>query len=232
MSDTMMTAAGCIMSLACFSFCRSFLAVTRLKDYPRAFWFKGGAALCFVALGLLGVCVCPARGFAWTVAAGLVLGLAGDQLLAMRFLKSESFDRFFSAGALVFALGHGLYVLALLRRYPGSLALGLILAALFVAASVVYLRRNGFDAGGLTLCGYVYIAVVCVMGAVAIAAAIQSGEPAALLFALGGVCFIVSDNVLCIYSFGADRRFGLNVLLHITYYAAQLSIGWSLFLAK
>ena len=51
----------------------------------------------------------------------------------------------------------------------------------------------------------------------------------ALLFAAGGVLFIISDNILCAYSFGSERRFGANIGIHATYYAAQLLIAWSVF---
>ena len=49
------------------------------------------------------------------------------------------------------------------------------------------------------------------------------------LFAAGGVLFIISDNILCAYSFGSERRFGANIGIHATYYAAQLLIAWSVF---
>lgn len=225
----MSIAAGCIMSLACISCCRSFLGATALKDYPRAFWFKGAAGLCFVALGLLGASRCGASTYGWKLAAGLFMGLLGDQLLALRFIRTERFDLLFTAGALSFALGHGLYIWAMLERFSGCLPLGLALAAVFIAGSVFTLKRQGFKAGKLAPGAYAYIAVVCLMGAVAVSAAIGSGTAAAVLLALGGLCFIVSDDTLCVYSFGNDKRFGLNILLHGTYYAAQLLIGWSLF---
>ena len=34
---------------------------------------------------------------------------------------------------------------------------------------------------------------------------------------------------LCAYSFGSERRFGANIGIHATYYAAQLLIAWSIF---
>lgn len=221
--------ACCVMTLACASCAKSFLEVTRAGDYGRAFWLKGAAGLCFLALGLLTASRCPDAAFAWKVAGGLLLGLVGDQLLALRFIRTERFDAFFTAGALSFAAGHGLYIWALLSRCPAALTPGLVLAAALFAGSLVYLKKNDFHAGKMDLSARAYILVVVLMGSLALASALRGATPDALLFALGGLCFIVSDNVLCVYSFGGDRRFGLNVLLHAAYYAAQLAIGWSLF---
>jgi hypothetical protein len=46
--------------------------------------------------------------------------------------------------------------------------------------------------------------------------------------ALGGVFFIVSDNVLLVYNFGEKRDWWLNEIVHIAYYGAQILFGWAL----
>ena len=232
MSHTMTIAAAGIMSLACASCCNSFLAECTAKNYARAFWVKGGAALCFLAVGLLGAIRCTLPGFGLRIVLGLLLGLIGDQLLALRFLRREKHDLYFSTGAFAFALGHAMYVWALLLYAPAALRGGLILTLFLSAASFISLKKHRFDAGRLTVSAYGYIVAVVFMGSLAVAAAVSTRNPGALLFGLGGLCFIVSDNVLCVYSYGSDRRPALNRVIHYTYYAAQLLIGWSLFLIK
>ena len=229
MSEMMKMAAGIILSLACASCGHSFLQACRDEERVRSFWFKGAAGLCFVALGLLGASLCAAPGFAVKTVAALMLGLAGDQLLALRFIKSETHDELFVAGAVAFTLGHGLYIWALLSLVPGALVPALALALPLYALSVFILKRNGFDAGRLTAGAYLYILAVVLMGAVALAAAIRHTGLGTLLFALGGLSFIASDDTLCVFSYGRNRSFVLNRVLHITYYAAQLLIAWSLF---
>ena len=49
-----------------------------------------------------------------------------------------------------------------------------------------------------------------------------------IMFAIGGVSFFLSDNFLGAYSFGPVKSRELNIILHVTYYIAQLSIGWSI----
>ena len=73
------------------------------------------------------------------------------------------------------------------------------------------------------------MAVVAFMGALAVSVAIHAPGESTLLFAIGGGLFIISDNILCAYSFGSERRFGANIGIHATYYAAQLLIAWSIF---
>ena len=77
--------------------------------------------------------------------------------------------------------------------------------------------------------GMIYMAVVAFMGALAVSVAIHAPGVSTLLFAIGGVLFIISDNILCAYSFGSERRFGANIGIHATYYAAQMLIAWSIF---
>ena len=69
------------------------------------------------------------------------------------------------------------------------------------------------------------------MAASACTAAVKAPGVSTLLMALGAVGFVLSDNMLCAYCFGEDRRFGLNWLIHISYYGAQLCIAWSIFFA-
>lgn len=229
MNETMTIVAGFVMTLACASCGHGFLQACRAEERVQAFWLKGAAGLCFVALGFLGALRCAVPGFAVRVAAALIFGLVGDQLLALRFIKTETHDELFFAGAVAFTLGHALYVWALFSLVPDVLLLALVLTVLLYALSVFILKRNELDAGGLTAGAYLYIFIVVFMGAVALAAAIRHPGMGTLLFALGGLNFIASDDTLCVFSFGKNRSFVLNRVLHITYYAAQLLIAWSLF---
>lgn len=205
-----------------------FLRACREKRYRRAFWLKGAAGLCFLLPGLLLSTICRDGGYAWLIVAGLCLGLLGDQLLALRFLRPAQHDQMFLLGAIAFALGHVLYVLALWRLSGWS---GWVLAiwAAGLALSGFYARRRKVDAGKFQTAAIAYIALVVLMAAVACAAALREKTLAMLLFALGGVCFAVSDDLLVAYSYGDAEGQGFNRAIHITYYTAQLCIAWTLF---
>lgn len=231
MSQTPVIFAALAMTLACFSCMRSFMAASRTEDYGRAFWYKGAASLCFLFLGLTASLHSGDGAYAWKLILGLLLGLVGDQLLAIRFLRPQRHDAWFSAGAVAFALGHGLYIWAAFQRGGPMLDTALILFILLLGLSGVYSGVKGSHRGPQHLSAAVYIALVCFMAASACAAAVKAPGVSAFLMALGAVGFVLSDNVLCAYCFGEDRRFGLNWLIHISYYAAQLSIAWSIFFA-
>ena len=166
--------------------------------------------------------------FAWKVLGALVLGLLGDEFLAVRFLDDKKETMLFSIGAGLFAAGHGLYIWALLSLTQGVLLKAAVIAVAGCALSLLYNRRKGSDPGELKVPSVAYIILVVTMASVACAVAITRFNAGTLLFALGGIGFVLSDNILVAYNFGKDKRFLLDILVHITYYAAQLCIAWSI----
>lgn len=230
MSTPFILSAALVMTLACLSCMRSFMAASRAEAHGRAFWYKGAASLCFLLLGLTASLRCGDGAYAWKLLPGLFLGLVGDQLLALRFLRPARHDAWFSAGAAAFALGHGLYIWAAFQR-GASLPLTLGLFALLFLGSWGYGQKNWLRSCPMKAGALIYVALVTFMGAAAFAAAGAAPGASTVLMALGGLGFVLSDNVLCAYSFGENRPFALNWLVHISYYAAQLCIAWSIFFA-
>ena len=228
MKETVFLIIGVLLSLSCAVSGRFFLRAGRREEYGKAFLLKGLTGLCFVVLGALNFVLCTDRIFGVRVLCGLCLGLLGDQLLALRFVYREKHDQFFSLGAAVFAVGHGLYLAALFGHDKGVLPAALPFLAAGLLASWLYQRAKKTDAGNLQLPACLYIALVVFMGSVACGAAIRSFSMTLLLFAAGGICFSVSDNLLCAYCFGSARSNAVDRAVHVSYYAAQLFIAWSL----
>lgn len=228
MHDTVTVICALALTVGCAAFGRSFLMACRRNEYDRAFWLKGAAGLCFAVLGLLMARRAPDPDYARRVCIGLFLGLVGDELLAMRFLRPARHDEYFSAGATAFAAGHVLYIWALIALSGVRLIAALPVFIVGYAAALVCGWRGKVNAGKLTLCAMVYIALVVFMGATACAAAARSFSVGTLMFAAAGVCFSVSDCILCVYCYGSRRTNGMNAAIHATYYAAQLLIAWSI----
>lgn len=227
MNDTLLLMLGVLLSLGCAVTAHFFLRAGWREDYRRALLLKGLAGLYFVLLGAVNAFRCPDISFRIYVLAGLCFGLVGDELLALRFMKPERHDFFFSWGAAAFAAGHLMYLDALFR-HGSSLSLALPVFVLGVGASWLYQRLKKTDAGKLRFPSMLYIAMVVFMASVACAAAVRGFSVGLLLFAAGGICFAVSDNLLCTYCFGTARSRAVDRAVHITYYAAQLLIAWSL----
>lgn len=221
--------AAALFSLGCADFGHLYMRATRKKDYKSAFWRKGLAGLCFIGAGVCLALRCVDGRFARLVVAGLCFGLLGDQLLALRFeYCKEQHDLVFALGALAFSVGHVWYLLALYGRDGGLFRSSLPVLVLGMALSALYARLRRIDPGKFRVAGVIYIGLVIFMAATACALAGRSFSAGTLLFAVGGVCFAVSDNLLCARSFGRARSEPVNSAIHITYYAAQLLFAWSL----
>lgn len=231
MPDTYLGFAALVMTLACLSIMGRFMQASRRKEPMRAMFYKGLASLCFLAVGLLGLLRLGDWDYGWKAVAGLFLGFCGDELLAMRFIREKKHDLYFSLGAVAFSLGHVLFIWAAIERSGRFSLWTLPILALLLLCSGLYARKKESHAGDMHLNAVMYICLVCCMGAVTCGAALARPDLSSALFALGGLSFVVSDNILCAHHFGNDSRFLLNWLIHISYYGAQLLIAWSVFFA-
>ena len=75
-----------------------------------------------------------------------------------------------------------------------------------------------------------YICVVIFMAATAIGVFFKQLTVGAGLFALGGILFAVSDNILFAYKLSEKTKFKQNIALHVAYYLAQIAIAFSILL--
>ena len=201
-----------------------FLRSRNLGRHWAAFWLKGLAALCFTATGLL---LTLQAGQSLVLVMGLVFGLLGDQLLALRKIFPAHHDLTFTSGALSFSLGHVCYMAVLLGLEQGLVLPAVPVFLVLVAGSELFARKAGFSTGKMHLPGLLYIAIEGAMCALALVRLWLAPGLSAALFALGGLLFLVSDNLLCAYSFGRMKTPSVDRWLHITYIAAQLLIAWS-----
>ena len=202
-----------------------FLRLRQRQRHGAALVLKGLAALQFCLIGLL---LHDRAQAGWAVAAGLFCGLTGDILLGLRKLMPHRHDLTFVAGALVFCLGHGFYIYYL-TRIPGLWLPALPIFLVLLILSEAFARYGGFHRGKMHLPGMFYIAAEALMAALSLVLVMKAFSAGSLLFALGGVSFLVSDNLLCAYSFGRLKSPSIDWALHGTYLAAQLLIGWSLY---
>lgn len=206
-----------------------FLRACKKKSYGSAFWLKAAASLCFVMTGLVFLPQCSDASFARLVFAGLLFGFAGDELLALRYIYPKRKELYFLAGMLAFALGHVLYVTALLRRDGTALTPAILYTAVLCVPCVLLVKvKNVRPPRPLFICGAFYILLVIFMGGCGFGLALHEGSAGAWIFAVGGLLFAASDVILSIYNFGSGKDFRYSIALHVLYYAAQLMIAVSL----
>ena len=216
-----------LLTLGCVVLDHLFLAEMERGNHPKAVRLKGLASLCFVLTGVW-FAVFSGGGRSVLIVFGLVLGLIGDVLLAMRFEYPAKHDQFFLIGAISFALGHVLYIIALLGVDGRAILTAIPFWVAGLALSGFYAFKKKADAGPMQIPGYGYMALVVGMGAVACGLAVRHPVPGPILFALGGILFGVSDNILAAHCFGTAKAPVYNRWVHYTYYAAQLLIAWSI----
>lgn len=223
-----MTGLAIVFTVLCPILGAVFVYAYEKQQHRRAFWLKGLAGLCFVAAGLSLAIERAGAAFPRLIVFGLVLGLVGDELLALRHVWPERRDAFFASGTAAFAAGHVCYLRAMWELDGGAWLFALVLLAFGLAAAAGYILRRDAAAGRLLVPGLAYIALVVFVAAMAAALLVRGQGTKALLLTLGGICFAVSDSVLCTLVFGLERTTRKNIFIHATYYAAQLLIAWSI----
>ena len=97
-----------------------------------------------------------------------------------------------------------------------------------MALSLVYEKYRKFLLGDMKIPLSLYLGIVIFMAAAAIGVFFNRFTLGAGFFALGGILFAVSDNILFAYKLGEKPRFLQNVALHAAYYIAQILIAFSI----
>lgn len=206
-----------------------FIRTEYAGEMAKATLLKGIASAFFVLLGLicfLNVQTATGR----LIFIGLILGLVGDVFLNLRNQFEGTKSRaVFAVGILAFLSGHFLYIAALIRQTAAILLPAVILTAVLSAAAIPPLmKRITAPSKGLKIFGYAYLVIVIAMFSCAASLLFKLGAHViTVLFAIGGLLFMVSDFIMIYYSFGKKVR-PLRAINLITYYIAQLLIALSI----
>lgn len=219
---------GILLTLLCLCCGWLYLGARRQDKGRQAFQLKGSAALFFCALGLLTAKFSADTVPSVKIVLGLFLGLIGDELLALRHIYKKKHHLFFGLGSLAFAAGHILYIGAAAAIGGSIFRTAAWITVLYSMVSFVYAVAEKTNAGRLQIFVVFYILVVVFMAGCTSACAMVTRNTGAVLFAVGGICFAVSDNLLCAYNFGKARTKSMDIAVHASYYAAQLLIAWSI----
>ena len=205
-----------------------FLHQRKAGNHKRSFWLKGTGSLFFVLTGVVFALYNKENITGAVTVAGIFCGLLGDQLLAMRKILPEHKKPFFYAGGLAFSAGHVFYIAALWKSEDSLTKFTAVCFLLLLTGAIGYAERKDAVSPGRLIPQTLYISFVAAVSAMAASAFWYHQNIYNLLFALGGLSFFISDNLLGAYTFGKDKSAKLNILLHITYYGAQILIAWSI----
>ena len=219
---------GIILVLICAGFVSLFLRAFYYKRFTEALVFKGAASLCFVILGLVNLLTNTTTLPNILIFIGLCFGIVGDEVIALcqNFPKYDSLA--FIGGGSFFLVGHVFYILALFNlRAPNVLSM-IISFVIIAALCLLYNHKRQFLAGNMKISLSLYLSALVLVASLAIGVFVERVTLGSALFAIGGVLFTISDNLLFAYKFGKEPRFLQNIALHATYYLAQILFAFSI----
>ena len=220
--------SGILLMLVCSGFLALFLRAFYEKTFLKALILKGIASICFVTLGALTLSQGEFSTTKILIFIGLCFGIVGDEVIALCQVFPKHDKLAFIGGGAFFLVGHVLYIVALFLLGTTN-KLSLIASFLIISTiSAAYAKRKGFLTREMKTPLTLYLIIVVFMTATAVGTFFGCFTLGAGIFAVGGMLFTASDNLLFAYKLGEKPKFVQNILLHAFYYSAQLLIAWSI----
>lgn len=216
-----------LLAAACVYCAVRFLRLYETGEQVKAVLVKGLTTICVILVCAVSVFHSGNRSFAMLVMAGLTFGFLGDELLHLRFVFTKEGNTVFLIGAYSFLVGHIFYLKALYSVAPKAWIAAIPLVIIGLVVELRNSKKYDLDMGKLFIPLTVYAVVCCFMGASAVGALISHACFGTVLFAIAGVCFVVSDSILSVQCFGNMPDNKKNRWLHAFYWLAQLLIALS-----
>lgn len=159
---------------------------------------------------------------------GLLFGMAGDFLLAMREVKPRRQDAFTMAGIGAFLAGHIFYIILFYCIDSISFLAPVIAAVVGISIIVACKYVFKFEFGKLFIPACIYAVVIMYMLLCAIFVAITAYSIVTLHLLIGAVLFVISDLILSFIYFSPKKIAILGGFNLTSYFAAQILIALSL----
>jgi len=197
------------------------------RNMHAAVILKGSAALLFVLVGFLGYREIGGTALSRLILYGLILGALGDILLNVRYLVGKREQFFFVAGTASFFAGHVMYLIALMTVCDNVVPV--IIADVIVTAVIICIMLKKIIAStSMKILGGVYIIAVVLMACTAVGNAVSIQNPGRIMYAVGGVFFLISDLILIFNTFGKNRQMSWSAVCLTLYYIGQMLIALAL----
>ena len=194
-----------------------------------AFYAKAFASLGFIVLGMISIFFRFYHPHLF-ILLGLLFGMIGDLVLALRPLRPKDEDKIIILGGIIsFSIGHISYLMYLFQ--VSSLTLLSILFSIFMTGIVIALSYfMKFKMGITKIPSYIYSALIFLMIGQAISMYVSiSSDTGFLMLMIGAILFGASDLILApIYYQDLNKKYMVFFNL-ITYYGAQILIAYSIF---
>lgn len=227
-----------LMGIFCILFLRNMIDSEKRASTKTAF-LKILTSSCFVAVGVAAsLCRPEIRCYCLLLITGAFAGLAGDLLLALRYVDAGKKDSHTIGGFVAFIIGHILYISYNIIRFGTALSRHLLLTcvlivlALFIGLAVGRADHiMGMSYGNFRFIITVYSIIIIASTFIGLEIAFleKISSVPANLFAVGAVCFLISDLILSGTYFGQGRERPSDFISnHLFYFTGQFLIGLSL----
>lgn len=217
-----------------------FYVKEKLKAYNiTELILKSAVSVLFMATAVAAAFSAGMGSFGALVIVGLLLGLMGDVWLDLKFVYPDDDTVYTFAGFWSFAIGHVMFISALLINYADfSKPLFVIIPALLaviggvgnVFAGPIMKLEYGKFKGITMLYGSILFYMLLLAGSLALMNGWQCTTLNLMFF--GGVAFAISDIVLSGTYFGVGKERPVDIILnYIFYYGAQFTIAFAILFA-
>ncbi len=222
--------------------CIVFLTKRTAKVSLNVAFLKAVTSVCFILTGLFAFVAndnCPKMVGALVAVAG-VWGLLGDIALDLKYVFKKYEESYLKAGFSSFLVGHIFYCFAMYFVY-GFSAQALIIAAIICVLITIFIlfseRLLKLKFGKFKLITIIYMIVLNFTVGLSVGYVNSTSySVSSVIMAVGFILFIMSDAVLSGIYFSLDEKKKSKrsdiVLNHALYYAAQFTIGVSLYFIK
>ncbi|MGI6702036.1 MAG: lysoplasmalogenase [Christensenellales bacterium] len=208
-------------------------ALLRFKGQEKAsFVFKFLSSAGFIAIAVTGYLFNSSNGryFFWLIMA-LGFGFLGDIALGLKNIIDNYKKYLIASGIIFFLLGHIMYSVNYITQ--GGVPWWLFVINIGVAALMMQgTRRLNYKLSFFYIVlGHIYCYTITMMLISAISYYFSFQTLAATLVLIGGISFFVSDSLLSMSYFKPDapNTRVLNLIVHFTYYPAQILLALSVF---
>lgn len=222
--------------------CIAFLTKRTAKVTLNVAFLKAVTSMCFILTGQFAFVSnenCP-RIVGALVAVAATWGLLGDIALDLKYVFKKYEESYLTAGFSSFLVGHIFYCLAMYFIY-GFSAKAFIIAGIVCVVITIFIlfseRLLKLKFGKFKPITIIYMIVLNFTVGLSVGYVNSTNYAvSAVIMAIGFILFIMSDAVLSGIYFSIDEKKRSKrsdiVLNHALYYAAQFTIGVSLFFIK
>lgn len=216
------------------AFLVAFLVKCKNERSVGGVFLKNAVSIFFILTAVFGLALNPdCLEYGLFIVSGLVFGMLGDIYLDQKWVYPNDMKKYLYAGFISFGIGHLFYIPGMVRAAGLDFKLLLIpLAAGAVVAvgNLLLEKPMKQNFGEYKVIVTIYGFILAFMAATAVVCAVVTGKTAFILFAAGGVFFLISDLILSPMYFGEGKNTPVNfVLNHVTYYLGQYLIALSVF---